>query len=295
MTIQTSAPRTQAPGTARAMNRRAFVRFAALGCATVALGLARPARATEGASQQTQAALSDAQAAYEQAMSQLSSLTQKAELAQYSLNETEAALADTNDQIASLQDTITQKQGELADAQDVLADRVDAAYKAGKTDVLSVILDATSFEDLANRIFYAGKTSDADAQAIQTVKDLKAELQASQDELVVQQAAQQQLQAQQEQDIANLQEQLAAAQEKLKDVKVSASAGGGMVKVEANGEMQLTSVQISPEACDPEDAELLQDMVLAAVNEALSSAQEAAGAQMSAATGLGGMNIPGLF
>ena len=92
-----------------------------------------------------------------------------------------------------------------------------------------------------------------------------------------------------------MQEQLAAAQEKLKDVKVSASAGGGMVKVEANGEMQLTSVQISPEACDPEDAELLQDMVLAAVNEALSSAQEAAGAQMSAATGLGGMNIPGLF
>ena len=90
-----------------------------------------------------------------------------------------------------------------------------------------------------------------------------------------------------------MQEQLAAAQEKLKDVEVSASTGGGMVKVVATGE--LKSIEISPDACDPEDVELLQDMVLAAVNEALNSAQEAASSQMSAATGLGGMNIPGLF
>ena len=117
-----------------------------------------------------------------------------------------------------------------------------------------------------------------------------------------------------------MQEQLAAAQEKLKDLEVSSSTGGGMVKVVATGEMQIKSIEISPDACDPEDVELLQDMVLAAVNEtvsgeisifwigaqnfvgnccavneALSSAQEAAGSQMSAATGLGGMNIPGLF
>lgn len=92
-----------------------------------------------------------------------------------------------------------------------------------------------------------------------------------------------------------MQEQLAAAQEKLKDVEVSASAGGGMVKVVATGELQVKSIEIGPEACDPEDVEMLQDMVLAAVNDALASAQEAAGSQMSAATGLGGMNIPGLF
>lgn len=92
-----------------------------------------------------------------------------------------------------------------------------------------------------------------------------------------------------------MQEQLAAAQEKLKDLEVSSSTGGGMVKVVATGEMQIKSIEISPDACDPEDVELLQDMVLAAVNEALSNAQEAAGSQMSAATGLGGMNIPGLF
>lgn len=92
-----------------------------------------------------------------------------------------------------------------------------------------------------------------------------------------------------------MQEQLAAAQEKLKDVEVSASTGGGMVKVVATGELKLKSIEIPPDACDPEDVELLQDMVLAAVNEALNSAQEAASSQMSAATGLGGMNIPGLF
>lgn len=91
-----------------------------------------------------------------------------------------------------------------------------------------------------------------------------------------------------------MQEQLAAAQERLKDVQVSASAGGGAVKVSATGDMQITSIEISPDACNPEDVELVQDMVLAAVNEALSSAREAADAQMSAATGMGGLNIPGL-
>lgn len=92
-----------------------------------------------------------------------------------------------------------------------------------------------------------------------------------------------------------MQEQLVAAQEKLKDIETTASAGGGMVKVTATGDLILKSIEISPDACDPEDVELLQDMVLAAVNDALASAQEAASSQVSAATGLGGMNIPGLF
>lgn len=92
-----------------------------------------------------------------------------------------------------------------------------------------------------------------------------------------------------------MQKQLAEAQEKLKDVEVSTSTGGGMVKVTATGEMVLKSIEIAPEACDPEDVEMLQDMVLSAVNDALAQAQEAAGAQMNAAAGLGNLNIPGLF
>ncbi|HVL96769.1 MAG TPA: YbaB/EbfC family nucleoid-associated protein [Solirubrobacteraceae bacterium] len=66
-----------------------------------------------------------------------------------------------------------------------------------------------------------------------------------------------------------MQEEMAAAQEKLKEEKVDASAGGGMVKVVATGDGRLESIHIDPDAVDPEDVELLQDMVLAAVNEAL--------------------------
>jgi DNA-binding YbaB/EbfC family protein len=71
-----------------------------------------------------------------------------------------------------------------------------------------------------------------------------------------------------------LQEEMAAAQEKLKDEKVESSAGGGMVKVVATGEGRLESLTIDPDAVDPEDVELLQDMVLAAVNEALRQADD---------------------
>jgi DNA-binding YbaB/EbfC family protein len=73
---------------------------------------------------------------------------------------------------------------------------------------------------------------------------------------------------------AKLQEDMAAAQEKLADEKVEASSGGGMVKVVATGAGQLESLTIDPDAVDPEDVELLQDMVLAAVNEALRQADD---------------------
>ena len=90
-----------------------------------------------------------------------------------------------------------------------------------------------------------------------------------------------------------MQEQLAAAQENLKSQTVDASAGGGMVKVTATGDMRITDVTIDPEAVDPEDVDMLQDMVLAAVNDALEQAEQMASKQMSAVTG--GLNIPGLF
>lgn len=90
-----------------------------------------------------------------------------------------------------------------------------------------------------------------------------------------------------------MQEQLAQTEEKLRDMEVSSSAGGGMVKVTATGGMRITSIQIDPEAINPEDTDLLQDMILAAVNDALNSAQDLASQQMSAVTG--GLNIPGLM
>ena len=71
-----------------------------------------------------------------------------------------------------------------------------------------------------------------------------------------------------------MQEEMMAAQEKLKDELVEASAGGGMVKVVMTGDLRLQELAIDPDAVDPEDVEMLQDMVIAAVNEALRSAEE---------------------
>lgn len=89
-----------------------------------------------------------------------------------------------------------------------------------------------------------------------------------------------------------MQEQLAEAQAHLAETSVDASAGGGMVKVTMNGEMQLTSLKIDPAAVDPDDVEILEDMILAAVNEAVRSVNELANQQMGAITG--GLNIPGM-
>lgn len=89
-----------------------------------------------------------------------------------------------------------------------------------------------------------------------------------------------------------MQEQLAQAQESMKDVTIDASAGGGMVKATVNGDLELVSIQIDPDALDPEDVDLLQDMIVAAVNEAIRGVSEVASKQMSSITG--GLNIPGV-
>ena len=90
-----------------------------------------------------------------------------------------------------------------------------------------------------------------------------------------------------------MQAKMAEIQEQLKDETVEASAGGGAVTAVVTGDLQLQSITIDPAAVDPEDVELLEDMVTAAVNEALRSAQELAAQKMSAVTG--GMGIPGLM
>jgi nucleoid-associated protein EbfC len=91
-----------------------------------------------------------------------------------------------------------------------------------------------------------------------------------------------------------MQQDMMQAQEALKDETVEASAGGGMVKVVVSGDQELRSITIDPQAVDPEDVELLQDMVLAAVNEGMRSAQELAASKMGGITGgLGGMGLPG--
>ena len=90
-----------------------------------------------------------------------------------------------------------------------------------------------------------------------------------------------------------LQQRLAQAQEALENETVEASAGGGAVTVTVTGKQKLLSIKIDPAAVDPEDVSILEDLVLAAVNEAMDKAQELAGQRLGAITG--GMKIPGLM
>ena len=96
-----------------------------------------------------------------------------------------------------------------------------------------------------------------------------------------------------------MQQDMMQAQEALKDETVEASAGGGMVKVVVTGDLEVKSIAIDPQAVDPEDVELLQDMVTAAVNQAIDQAQQLAASKMGAISGglgggLGGLGLPGM-
>ena len=87
-----------------------------------------------------------------------------------------------------------------------------------------------------------------------------------------------------------MQNDMAKAQEKLKEMKVEGVAGGGMVKVVATGGNEIVDIQINPEVVDPEDVEMLQDLILAAINEAMKNASELASSEMSKVTG--GIKMP---
>ena len=93
--------------------------------------------------------------------------------------------------------------------------------------------------------------------------------------------------------LQKLQEELAKTQERLGDEVVEVTVGGGMVKAVMNGHQKLLSLQISPDAVDPEDVEMLQDLVLAAINEAIERSQALAADKMGSLTG--GLRIPGLM
>jgi hypothetical protein len=90
-----------------------------------------------------------------------------------------------------------------------------------------------------------------------------------------------------------MQQRIARIQQELEGREVEASAGGGMVTAVVSGKMQLVSLKIEKDVVDPEDVEMLQDLISAAVNEALKKSQEMMQEEMGKVTG--GMNLPGLF
>jgi hypothetical protein len=102
------------------------------------------------------------------------------------------------------------------------------------------------------------------------------------------------------QQVQQMQREMEEAQEALRHETVEGTAGGGVVRVKVSGDLQVLSVAVAPEAADPEDVEMLGDLVCAAVNEALRAAQELAAKRMGVATAgldlgaLGGLGLPGL-
>lgn len=93
--------------------------------------------------------------------------------------------------------------------------------------------------------------------------------------------------------VKKMQQEMAKAQQELEKKEVEGTAGGGVVKVRMNGHKQLLGIEISPEVVDPDDVEMLQDLITAAVNEAMKQAEELVAKDLGKFTG--GMNIPGLF
>ena len=97
-----------------------------------------------------------------------------------------------------------------------------------------------------------------------------------------------------------MQDQLSKAQDELDNIKAEGTSGGGMVKVVANGKQELESIKIDPEVIDKDDAEMLEDLVLAAVNQAIEKASEMAKEHMNSMTGgmlgglPGGLKLPGM-
>lgn len=92
--------------------------------------------------------------------------------------------------------------------------------------------------------------------------------------------------------VQKMQQDMMKMQEELAERNVESTAGGGAVKVIANGKNEIISIEIKPEAVDPEDVEMLQDLITAAVNEALRKAQDMVSQEMGKITG--GLKIPGL-
>lgn len=98
-------------------------------------------------------------------------------------------------------------------------------------------------------------------------------------------------QQQMQQKLLKMQQDMAAAQETVENASFTASVGGGVVQATVSGKKELTALTVKPEAVDPEDVEMLQDLVISAVNEALRQADEAMNSSMQSFTG--GLNLPG--
>lgn len=222
-------------------------------------------------SEEIQARLDDAKA-------ELAGLYDQAEAAAEELNhtrvlleETATQIEDTQTDIKATQDDIAVKQAELSEAKDVLTERISSNYKAGNVSILSIVLHSSSFSELVSNMYYAGKIARSDADAIEAVKLLKAELQQKESEL---QAKEAELEAKKAE-----QEQLAAQQEAQKaelDAK-AAEAEEYVSKLDQELQDKLEEERIAAEEAARKAAEEEAARQAAAAAAAAQAAQEAGG------------------
>ena len=188
------------------MTRRAALK-AMLGITAVTAGLvSSPLRALAAeASRETTEALNSAQAQLDEAQKKLDAISDEFVSLNEQLNDTVSQIEQIQASIDDTQSQIEAKQADIADKQDVLASRISSSYKTGNADFLSLILNASSFEELSNNLFYLGKINASDEQLINDVKQAKAELDAQKAQLESQKADLEQLKEQQSQELAAVQ------------------------------------------------------------------------------------------
>lgn len=188
------------------MTRRAALK-AMLGITAVTAGLvSSPLRALAAeASRETTEALNSAQAQLDEAQKKLDAISDEFVSLNEQLNDTVSQIEQVQASIDDTQSQIEAKQADIADKQDVLASRISSSYKTGNADFLSLILNASSFEELSNNLFYLGKINASDDQLINDVKQAKAELDAQKAQLESQKADLEQLKEQQSQELAAVQ------------------------------------------------------------------------------------------
>ena len=176
------------------MTRRAALK-AMLGITAVTAGLVAnplPAFAAK-ASKETTDALNSAQAQLDEAQAKLDAISAEYVELNEKLNDTVSQIEQVQADIQDKQDEIDAKQAEIADKQDRLSARISSNYKTGNADLLSVLLNSGSFEELSNNLYYLGKINASDEQLISDVKRAKAELDAQKAELEQKQSELEQL------------------------------------------------------------------------------------------------------
>lgn len=192
---------------------------------------------------------SELQAQLNEAQSTLQSLAEQTAAAGEALNDTLYELEQTKGQIDETTIEIEAKQAELVEAQEVLSERISSNYKAGGGSLLSFVLDSTTFEDFVSSVYYADKVASRDADAIQTVKEVRAELDEKRESLAQLESEQAALAEQQEAQKAALQQQQAAQADYVSGLSAELQA-----KIEEERQAEIARQEAARKAAEEEAA-----------------------------------------